>query len=515
MSVLAAPGSIPWLLRHEIRLGWRGIWSSQKGKARRVWFGVLALVVVVAAFSVGVPFALFLSRIDVALSPPLIAGIDLGLAIIASLMIAQGLNSATLALYERRDLDLLLSSPISATRVLTVRALAIALGSVALFVGLATPFVVSLAVFGDPRWLAAYPVLMALALASTAVGLAIAMGLFAVLGARRTRIVAQILAALIGAGFFLLSQVGNLAPRGEGRGRAWLERGQAWAASGGFDPDTPAAWPARALLGEPLPLLLFTAAGVALFAGVTALLGRKFAGDAAAAAGIGGGGRKRRARGDAALGGFTGGSGGVLVRKELKLLARDPYLMSQVLMQLLYLIPLAFVIWRNAFGNADATAAAGTAGVVFLTSQLVGNLAWITVSAEDAPDLIAASPLNKRQADRAKATAALLPVIPVIAVPILGLLVLSPIAGLAAAAGAAAAAVSSASINIWHQRPGRRQDFRKSRRSSWLVSLAETGVAFAWSSAAALLALLQPWWVIPACVGAGLVVLLRRGEARA
>lgn len=510
---LAGPGSAIWLLAHELRLGWRGVWSAGKTRRRRILFGLLAVGLLCGAFALGIPFALFVRRIEIGPSPLLYAGIDFGMAVIASLMVAQSLNAATLALYERRDLDLLLSSPISATRVLTVRALAIAVSSVAIFVALATPFAVSLAIVGEPRWLSIYPVLLSLALGATAIGLAVAMGLFALIGPKATRILAQILAALIGASFFLLSQAGNMGA-GRARGRAFFDQAEALATSGAFEPGRLATWPARALLGEPLPLLIFAAVGVGLFALATTLLGRRFAADAAAAAGVGSRARRRRPD-DTAIGGFQAGVTGVLVRKELKLLSRDPFLISQVLMQLLYLIPLAFVIWRNAFGRADATAAAGTAGVVFLAAQLTGNLAWITVSAEDAPDLIASSPLGKAQADRAKAIAAVLPVAVVIALPILGLAVLSPIAGFAALAGAAAAGGSSALINIWHQRPGQRRDFRKSRRSSWIVSLAETGVAFSWAAAAALLALLQPWWLIPACVGAGVVVLLRRPEARA
>lgn len=505
---LAGPGSSLWLLRHELRLGWRAAWSSQKGRGRRILLAVVAVALIGGAFALGIPFALFMSKVEVTASPMLYAGVDLALAVILSLMVAQGLNAATLALYERRDLDLLLSSPIAANKVLTVRALAIAVNSVALFVALATPFALSLAVFGAVRWLAIYPVLVSMALAATALGLAVAMGLFALIGPRATRVFAQVLAAVIGASFFLASQLGNMA--GRGRGRALVAQAEEIAGSGWFDPGEPATWPARAALGEPLPLLLFTAAGVLLFAVTTQALGRAFAADAARAAGAGGGGRKRAAR-EPHLGGFAiAGSTASLVRKELKLLARDPFLISQVLMQLLYLIPLAIVIWRNALGSADYTAAAGVGGVVFLTSQLVGNLAWITVSAEDAPDLIAASPVGKRRADRAKALAAALPVIPLTIVPIAGLAWLSPWAGVTATAAAVAAAVSSASINIWHQRPGKRSDFRKSRRASWMVSLAETGVAFGWSGAAALLTLWQPWWVLPAGAAAGLVVLLRR-----
>ena len=44
----------------------------------------------------------------------------------------------------------------------------------------------------------------------------------------------------------------------------------------------------------------------------------------------------------------------MLRRKEWTLLLRDPWLVSQTLMQLLYLLPPALMLWQ-AFGDAAAT----------------------------------------------------------------------------------------------------------------------------------------------------------------
>jgi hypothetical protein len=40
-----------------------------------------------------------------------------------------------------------------------------------------------------------------------------------------------------------------------------------------------------------------------------------------------------------------------LRRKEWTLLLRDPWLMSQTLMQLLYLLPAGFLLWRNFYAG--------------------------------------------------------------------------------------------------------------------------------------------------------------------
>ena len=44
---------------------------------------------------------------------------------------------------------------------------------------------------------------------------------------------------------------------------------------------------------------------------------------------------------------------------------------------------------------------------VAIAGQLVGSFAWLAVSAEDAPDLIAVAPVDKGEVDRAKLGAAL------------------------------------------------------------------------------------------------------------
>ena len=79
-------------------------------------------------------------------------------------------------------------------------------------------------------------------------------------------------------------------------------------------------------------------------------------------------------------------------RKEFMLLRRDPWLVSQSLMQLLYLVPPALLLWRS-FADSSAAIVLITPVIVMAAGQLAGGLAWLTISGEDAPDLVATAPL--------------------------------------------------------------------------------------------------------------------------
>jgi ABC-2 type transport system permease protein len=83
------------------------------------------------------------------------------------------------------------------------------------------------------------------------------------------------------------------------------------------------------------------------------------------------------------------------------LLRRDPWLVSQTLMQVLYLLPPALLLWRN-FGEERGAIVVLVPVFVMAAGQLAGGLAWLAVSGEDAPDLVATAPLPPRRILRAK-----------------------------------------------------------------------------------------------------------------
>src|SRR5258705_13050330 len=78
--------------------------------------------------------------------------------------------------------------------------------------------------------------------------------------------------------------------------------------------------------------------------------------------------------------------------------------MSQSLMQLLYLLPPFFLLSRMFYGEGNG-AALLVPVLIMAAGQLAGGLAWLAISGEDAPDLIATAPVPAARVWRAKAEA--------------------------------------------------------------------------------------------------------------
>ena len=81
---------------------------------------------------------------------------------------------------------------------------------------------------------------------------------------------------------------------------------------------------------------------------------------------------------------FRMGAGRALRRKELLLIARDPWLLSQVFLQIVYVLPVAVILMHGESTSGSFTLAAGPS-IVVIASQLSGAFAWIAISGEDAP----------------------------------------------------------------------------------------------------------------------------------
>ncbi len=507
---MAQPGSILWFLQHEIRVTWR-TWMQRRpaGKKRRrnVPAPLIAVAVILAAtLFVGVPIALELRDVEIAATPVLAFLIDAGLVLIFTLMLSQTLVMAVDAFYDRGDLDLLLSSPVPPRRILTVRALAMAVNPALLFWAISAPIALPMAIVGGhPNVLAVLVVIGALALIATAVGLVIAISLFSSIGPRRTRTVAQVIAAVAGAAFVLAAQIPGLIIRDEdnppGVGMfSWL-----------LDRDSlpgPAMWPAEAVLGAPLPLLGVSAFAVAVFALIAAWVGRRFASDAAAASGADTA-RRRRGREDARFGGSIFRA---TLAKEMRMLFRDPGLISQVLLRVFYLVPLALIILTDTGDSADFMPALVAGAASLLAGQLAGSVAWIAISAEDAPQLLASAPVKMRAFWRAKLAASL--IVPIVLVlPLMVAFAFVDVTGAAVGALAAVASAWSATmINLWLQKPSKRSDYRRSWASTLGANLLEllTSMAIAATAGMAVAGLGAAW--IPAVVAVSVLVLARRSE---
>ncbi|WP_165361278.1 hypothetical protein [Lichenibacterium ramalinae] len=494
------PGSLAWLLRHDVRLGWRDFRAGFGSLGSRSLGGlVLAVVGIMHAAVWGLADEVGTLAADPATRPE-----ALGLALPAAgfvllLMLAQTLNGATKLLYARGDLDLLLSSPASPPRVLGARAAAVALGaftSAALFV---LPVADAAALAGHGRLLALYPTLAGGALLAAALGLAGTLALFRIVGPRRARLAAQVLATFVGAGFVIVLQLRRLLP-------GLLP--QAGPAPGGWA-EAAMLLPVRAGLGDADALLLWCGGGLAAFAVAARLLGPAFAGSVQAAAGAAGPAPRSgtsRGRGGA----FPSGPLPALRRKEWRLIARDPWVVSQVLLQILYMTPLIALLWS---GSGDPALALAPM-VAVVTFQVSSSLTWLGLSGEDAPDLLASCPAPAPALRRGKVQAVGCVTLGIVALPLAWLAWTSPAVAAATSAIAAIGLAAAVTLQMWHGQPGRRSSFAARHRESKVMALVEMALSVLFGVAAALAAFGSLWTLAPLALVGVLVAALRPRRTR-
>ncbi len=463
---LSRPGTLPWLVLHEMRLAFRG----GKGKRGLIIRGVLVLLYA----GVGTVVGLDLREDPIAIGPDELRIATAGVVTILSFMIAQVVIGAQRTLYESGDLDLLLSSPMPENRVMEAKALGLAGSTATTFSFLLFPFVIPVAILAMPRLIAIVPSLGALALIGASLGLGLALLLVRLLGSRGARAFGQILAALLGAMVFLIVQLSSHRQGFATGGR--MAGFIAWLRDHGLGSEGWSATPARAVLGEPLPLLTFLLFAIFLFAGTSLafrrhfLLGYQKAGDRgsgpARPKGEGGGGAKL----------FAGGLLRSILAKEVRLILRQPEIIFMMLLRLIYLAPLIFIGINAGGGGAIGIPMLAAVGAV-ASGQLAGSVAWLTISAEDAPDLLAVAPVAIRKLKRLKLVAALIIVSPfALIVPAL-IAARDPAAAIIAFIGSLAAGYGGGMVEMLFGKPQKRSNFTKRQEGSFLVSLLSLFVA--------------------------------------
>jgi ABC-2 type transport system permease protein len=167
------------------------------------------------------------------------------------------------------------------------------------------------------------------------------------------------------------------------------------------------------------------------------------------------------------------------------LLRRDPWLVSQSLMQLLYLVPPAVMLWRS-FSDSSVAILLITPVVVMAAGQLAGGLGWLTISGEDAPDLVVTAPLLTSRVIRAKIEVVLIAIGVLFAPLIMALVYASPLQAAVTAIGVIIAAASATAIQLWFRVQARRSQFRRRQTSSRLATFAEAFSSIGWAATAAL-----------------------------
>src|ERR1700692_1639297 len=381
-----------------------------------------------------------------------------------ALVLSQAIESVTRVFYARADLVLIMSAPVRLENVFSVRLAAIALSVTAMALLFSTPFIDVLVLGGGIRWLAAYGVVIAIGVSAAAVAIAVTIMLFRLIGPSRTRLVAQILAAIIGAGFVIALQVAAILSYGTLSRFAVLTSDAAAAFAPGTD--SIVWWPARAVLGDGEALLLLLAGGLVLLGVVMAMFSARFADTAVSVSTNAAPAQDSRTRA------FRAGSRQqALRRKEFMLLRRDPWLVSQSLMQLLYLVPPALMLWRS-FADSSAAIVLITPVIVMAAGQLAGGLAWLTISGEDAADLVATAPLPASRVIRAKIETVLLAIGAIFAPLVVALLFASPLQAAVTAVGVIVASASATAIQLWFRVQAKRSQFRRRQTSSRLATFA-------------------------------------------
>ncbi len=481
---MSQPATLSWFARHEIRLFWRD-WMAMltAGKRKREsLLGLMAVAFLVFSHLLAHYLISPLAEDGIVLDKTTMIFVTASVFLFCTMMISQAMESVTRAFYARSDLDLILSSPISARRVFTVRILAIAAATILLTTVLAGPFINAFAYIDGPRWLAGYGVILGLAGLCTAFAVLLTVGLFRTVGPKRTRLVSQVVSAVIGAAFVIGIQAAAILSSGTISRFTFLGSERFVDA---VPPLTSAVWrPAYAAAGDIPTLLGLIGLGMAALALTVLLCAKNFGDHVIAASGVAFESSSSRRR----LSSFRQASvKRTLRRKEWTLLRRDPWLMSQTLMQILYLFPPALLLWRN-FGDSVGPLVILTPILVMASGQLAGGLAWLAVSGEDAPDLMTSAPVSARMIMSAKIEAVLGSVL-IVVLPLLGALALASLE-LAAitAAGIVLSACAATMIQIWFRAQAKRSDFRRRQTSSRLATLAEALSSIFWASAAALIA---------------------------
>ena len=193
-----------------------------------------------------------------------------------------------------------------------------------------------------------------------------------------------------------------------------------------------------------------------------------------------------------------------LRQKEWTLLRRDPWLVSQTLMQILYLLPPAFLLWRSFEGGGALLVLVPV--LVMAAGQLAGGLAWLAISGEDAPDLVATAPVPPRQIVRAKIEAVMggsascsCPSSP-----------RSPgsrrFTPSSRRVGILVASASATQIQLWFRAQAKRSQFRRRQISSRVATFAEAFSSITWAGTAALAAAGTWLALIAAAIAVGILL---------
>jgi ABC-2 type transport system permease protein len=470
-------GSLPWLLRHELRLWWRDV-QSRPGLI--IWSIILGLL----ASGVFLLFWLAFSGLRDSTRTMDLTNLPFWTAVIFWLLgllygFIQAMQQSIFALFDRGDLDLLVSSPVSSQVIFASRLIGVALRICLNYCPIVVPASLVAVAIGLPQLLGIYPALVGLALAVASVAMLVTLWLVGWLGARRARTAAQVFTALLSALLFLGSQLPNLL-RGTGienhRSLHWLQN---WFTADGWLSATSPIWfPVRAMFFD-LPSVLLTvlvSAGLAWLAVET--LHRSFVSGAQESVTQ----KQRQLRPEQETT-FSGGFNRVVLLKEWRIIWRNPYLLSATFLQVLFLIPALVIVLRDGRGTIASLSTFVSLTSIVIGESLTQTLVRICVSGEEAPDLLKSAPIAGAVLRRLKLLAALIPVWVVLS-PLFLLLMLRGDRWFTPLMIFLAATTCAALLRLWNSQPIRLADIGKRQQTAQgdlVLNIAEGIALFTWA----------------------------------
>jgi ABC-2 type transport system permease protein len=445
MKSMFSAGSIPWLFMHEVRVTWR----SMELSPATCWGGVALMLVY---FGIGVYLALSIEG-TIETSPYFAVMIFIAAATAFTFNISGSMRSAQHTLYEQGDLELLFTSPISPARVIMAKLAGISISMVfwnALFL---FPLIIPIAAINNPQLFGILAVVMAVSVLATSFGLGLTLLIVYFVGPRAARRYIQIIAAFIGAAIFVVSQ---LAPHLGSDDQGRFQSLYLWCLSRGVGIGGISGLPGRAAFGDPLALIIMIGAAVSLFWFTAWSLQTQFLRVYQSAA------NKHVAKSARSVDirkSFGNHPGFMIIRKEFLLLRREPSLIYNILLQLIFMMPLLV-----GFGQATnlLLLMPGAAFMsVFAAAKLVGDITGLAISSEDAPDLLKVSPLPAPWITRWKLYGVMLISVPLTLVIPLLMFAKSPAAAVLTLVLTVLAGGLAAAIELKYSKPRTRHKFRR------------------------------------------------------
>jgi ABC-2 type transport system permease protein len=469
-------GSLLWLIRHELRLWWRKISDTPRFRFGWSAIALFLLAACILAWFYLQPFRSVIAQTGLPNSA-IWGAVGVWIFFFLSAWV-RSIDESVIVLFERGDLDLLLSSPISSRVIFASRLLGLALQ---LFLGfniLIVPASLLAVLLGLPQLLGIYPAMMAICLTGTSLGMLLTVGLVRWRGARQARTWSQVLTAIVTAIFVIGTQSLNLS-RGINLTNSPIWKSlQKWVAPGSWLSGESWLWfPARSILFDPVSVILtlIVSAGFAYL--TVEVLHQAFIDGSQQS--VTRKGQSPRTIKDQP---WSGGLSRAVLNKEWRIIRRNPYLISQVSFQLLLYIPIFIPLLRDP--SVIEIAWVITVAMPLLGGQLTYALTFIGLSGEEAPDLLQSAPVLPIRLRRLKMLAALLPVWCIV-MPLLVILVIQDKAWLPAFGVTLGATLSSSLLRFWNSRPARLSEIFKwssIRQADFLLTFVEAISPMLWAA---------------------------------